>query len=212
MERLLLVVVMAAVAVAGCLGAPGPGTPTSDSETPTPSPTQAAPTEEETVSVEYVVRSGSIADSISHVYVDFAVYFAQHPEDIYACTNGAPLLDNKYDPTPTPLPTPAGQCKRFDVPRVDVAALDGTRSLGEFTANGTYSGGHTLVVHDVTIVLENGTTASDVYDTDFRSVTERTTPSGTHGIEFTVTDYEDSDKSLRWRFGVESEQFDPTSE
>lgn len=210
MNRLLLVVVL--VVVAGCLGAPGAGTPASGSETPTASPTQATPTEGETVSVEYVVRRSSMADSIAHVYVDFAVYFVQHPEDIHACTNGAPLFDNEYDPTPTPLPTPAGQCKRFEVSRVDVAALDGPQSLGEFTANRTYSGGHTLVVHDVTVVLENGTTASNVYDTDFRAVTERTPPSGTHGIEFTVTDYEDSSKSLRWRFGVESERFDPTDD
>lgn len=212
MKRLPLVVVVAAVAVAGCLGFPGDGTPASGSETPTPSPTGATSTPEETVSVEYVVRSGSIADSVSHVYVDFGVYFAQYPGDVYGCTDGAPLYDNRYDPTPTPVPTPAGQCEQFDVTRVDVAALDGARSLGEFAANGTYSGGHTLVVHDVTVVLENGTTATDVHDTDFRAVTEETTPSGTYGVEFAVTDYADSDESRRWRFGVESERFDPTDD
>lgn len=204
MPRLLLAL-LGCVVLAGCLGGPGAG--------PTPGgPTEATPTvtaEPEDVSVEYRLRAGSIADTVAHVYVDFAVYFAEHPEDVYACTDDAPLMDNQFDPTPTPLPTPAGQCERFDVPRVDLATVNGTRSLGRFDASGTYAGAHTLVVHDVTVVLENGTTADAVYDTDFRAITERSTPSGTHGVVIGVTDYRDSDRDRRWRFGVDVDRFDP---
>lgn len=206
MSRLLLAGVIAAVAAAGCVGVPGAGGPGTATGTPTPSATTASTGEP--VSVEYVVRKGSIADGVAHVYVDFAVYFASTPDDVYPCTDEAPLYDNQYDPTPTPVRTPAGLCKRFDVQRVDIAALDGPRSLGEFTADGTYDGGHTLVVHDVTVELENGTTVDDVYDTDFRAVTERTAPSGSYGVTFTVTDHAD-DESLRWRYGVDAEPFDP---
>lgn len=164
-------------------------------------------TERGNVSVDYVVRADSIADNVAHVYVDFSVYFAEYAEDIYACTEGAPLFENKYDPTPTPIATPAGHCAEFDAPRVDITTLNGTQSLGRFNASARYSGGHTLVVNDVTVVLENGTTASDVYDTDFRAITEQTTPSGIYGIEFSVTDYKDSDRDVLWRYGIDAERF-----
>jgi hypothetical protein len=205
MTRLLLAL-LACVVLAGCLGGPGADTPGG--------PTGATPTvtgtaESEEVSVEYRLRAGSIADTVAHVYLDLAVYFAEHPEDVYACTDDAPLMDNRYDATATPLPTPAGQCERFDVPPVDLAAMNDTRALGPFEASATYAEAHTLVVHDVTVVLENGSTAEDVYDTDFRAVTDRARPSGTHGVEIGVTDYRGSDENLRWRFGVAVETFDP---
>lgn len=216
MDRLAIAVLLCCVAVTGCIGSPGPGagTPTPDpgtSETPTEPTTGVTPTTGESVSVEYVVRAGSIAETVAHVHVDFAVYVAERPGDVYACTDDAPLYDNQYDPTPTPLPTPAGQCERFDVPEVDLASLDGERSLGEFDVDATYSG-HTLVVHDVTVVLENGTTASSVYDTDFRAVTEEEPPSGTYGVEIGVTDYSESDEDRSWRFGVLVDQFDPDAD
>lgn len=204
MSRLLLAL-LGCVVLAGCLG--GPGADSTHSEPNDATPTVTA--EPEDVSVEYRLRVGDIADTVAHVYVDFAVYFAEHPDDVYACTDAAPLMDNQFDPTPTPLPTPAGECERFDVPRVDLAALNDTRTLGPFTASGTYAGGHSLVVHDVTVVLENGTTAEDVYDTDFRAITEEVPPSGADGVEISVTDYQDSDENLRWRFGVDADRFDP---
>lgn len=192
------------IVLAGCLGGPGADPTTGE-------PTEATPTvtaEPENVSVEYRLRAGAIADTVAHVYVVFAVYFAEHPEDVYACTDDAPLMDNQYDATATPLPTPAGQCERFDGPRVDLTTVNGTRSLGRFNASGAAAGAHTLVVHDVTVVLENGTTANDVYDTDFRAVTERSAPSGTYGVVIGVTDHRGSDQ-VRWRFGVDLDQFDP---
>lgn len=206
MSRLALAL-LGCVALAGCLGGPGAGPAPGEPTDATPTATGTAPPED--VSVEYRLRAGAIADAVAHVYVDFAVYLAERPEDVYACTEDAPLMDNRYDPTPTPLPTPAGRCERFDVPRVDLAAMNGTRSIGPFDASGTYVGGHTLVVHDVTVVLENGSTAEDVYDTDFRTVTEQARPSRTYGVEIGVTDHRGSEQDLRWRFGVEADRFDP---
>jgi hypothetical protein len=201
-RRRYLVSVGAAVgSLAGCVDrfSGGDASPT-DSVTATPRPGQ--------VSVEYVLRAGQIPDDVAHVNVDLAVYLAERPDDIESCTAGAPLSDNRYDPTPTPLPTPAGQCTSFTVDEVDVAALDSPRLLGPFEASATYSGGHTLVVHDVTVVLDDGTTVSDVYDTDFRAVTERATPAGTYGVEIGVSDVGESDHS--WRYEVGVVRFDPT--
>lgn len=206
MSRLILAL-LGCVVLAGCLGGPGADPAPGEPPDATPSATGTATPEE--VSVEYRLRAGAIADVVTHVYLDLAVYFAEHPEDVYACTDDAPLMDNRYDATATPLPTPGGQCERFDVPRVDLVAMNGSRTLGPFEASGTYAGGHTLVVHDVTVVLENGSTAEDVYDTDFRAVTEQARPSGPYGVEIGVTDYRDSDQDVRWRFGVEVERFDP---
>jgi hypothetical protein len=206
MSRLTLAI-LGCVVLAGCLGGPGADPAPGEPSDVTPSATGTVTPED--VSVEYRLRAGAIAEAVAHVYVDFAVYLAERPEDVYACTDDAPLMDNRYDATPTPLPTPAGQCERFDVPRVDLAAMNGSRTLGPFEASGTYAGGHTLVVHDVTVVLENGSTAEDVYDTDFRAVTEQTRPSGPYGVEIGVTDHRDSDQDLRWRFGVDVERFDP---
>lgn len=206
MARLLLAF-LGCVVLAGCLGGPGAGPAPGEPTDATPTAGGTAILEE--VSVEYRVRAGAIADPVAHVYVDFAVYLAERPEDVYACTDDAPLMNNRYDATPTPLPTPAGQCERFEVPRIDLAAMNGSRTLGPFDASGTYAGGHTLVVHDVTVVLENGSTVEDVYDTDFRAVTEQARPSGTHGVEIGVTDHRDTEQTLRWRFAVGVERFDP---
>lgn len=204
-------VLLGCLVLAGCLGPPGTVPATGSANGPaTPSTMSAASTTDHgTLSFGYVVRPGSVPDAVSHVYVDFAVYLAERPDDIYACTDGAPLLDNQHDPTPTPLRTPAGQCERFDLPRVDLATLDGPRTLGRFTANASAAGAHTLVVHDVTVVLENGTAAPNVYDTDFRAVTEAAAPSGTYGVEINVTDYEGSNRDVPWRFGVDVRRFDP---
>lgn len=210
----LLVVLLGCLVLAGCLGSSGtaPTTGLVGEESPSVTSTASAvsPTESGTLSFDYVVRIASLPDAVSHVYVDFSVYLAERPGDIQACTDGAPLLDNQYDPSPTPLPTPAGQCEQFDVSRVDLSTLDGQQTLGRFTADASAAGAHTLVVHDVSVVLENGTPVSSVYDTDFRAVTEESAPSGTYGVEINVTDYEGSDRDLPWRFGIDVHRFEPS--
>lgn len=206
----LLFALLGCLVLAGCLGTPGTapttGSAEAPSETSTVSPAPAS--ESGTLSFGYVVRTASLPDAVGHVYVDFSVYLAERPGDIHACTDGAPLLDNQFDPSPTPLPTPAGRCEQFDVSRVDLATLDGQQTLGRFTADASAAGAHTLVVHDVSVVLENGTTVSSVYDTDFRAVTEESAPSGTYGVEINVTDYEGSGRDLPWRFGIDAHRYE----
>lgn len=197
----------ACIVLAGCLGGPGTGPAPTEPTDGTPMASEPSATDER-LAVSYVLRAGNMPETVAHVHLDLAVYLAEHAEDVYACTDGAPLMDNEFDPSPTPLPTAAGRCERVDVERVDLARLNGTRTLGPFTASGTYSGGHSLVVHDVTVVLENGTTATSVYDTDFRAVTEQATPSGSMGVEIGVTDHRGSD-DLRWRFAVTVDRSDP---
>lgn len=198
MQRRVIAVV-ACLVLAGCLTGPGATpTPTGDPGEPTVSPTDGG-----VVSFEYVVRPGSLPETVGHVSVDFAVYVAEHADDIYPCTDGAPLMDNQYDPTPTPLRTPAGDCTRFDVPRVDLADVGDSHTLGPFTVAASRAKAHTLVVHDVTLILANGTTASAVYDTDFRALTERSPPAGTYGIRFDVRDNRGTDRDRRWRFSIE---------
>lgn len=201
------ILLAACLVLAGCLGDPGTGPGPTGPTDGTPMASEPSATDER-LAVSYVLRAGNIPETVAHVYLDLAVYLAEHAEDVYACTDGAPLMDNEFDPSPTPLPTAAGRCERVDVERVDLARLNGTRTLGPFTASGTYSGGHSLVVHDVTVVLENGTTATSVYDTDFRAVTEQATPSGSMGVEIGVADHRGSD-DLRWRFAVTVDRYDP---
>ena len=69
-----------------------------------------------------------------------------------------------------------------------------------------------LVVHDVTVVLANGTETTAVYDTDFRAITERSAPRGRYGVEISVTDYRGADRDLPWRFGIEATRFAPADE
>lgn len=195
------------IALAGCVGAPGAGTATDATPDSRPGTTATG----EPAVVEYVVRAGPLPDTVRHVYVEFAVYFAERPDDLVPCTDGAPLMDNRYDPTPTPVRTPAGQCASADLGRVDLVALESPRSLGELAVNGSVDGGHTLVVHDVTIVLQNGSTATAVHDTDFRAILDESPPAGTYGVEIGVTDFNSTDESRPWRFGVNVERFDPTA-
>lgn len=211
MPRAVLALVCCLV-LAGCLGGPGavasPGTPEGPSPTAAGEPTTAGGE----VAVEYVVRTGDLPASVRHVSVELAVYFAERPEDVYPCTDDAPLMDNRYDPTPTPLRTPAGRCVAVDLGRIDLAGPNGSRTLNRVAVNRSLAGAHTLVVHDVTVVLENGSAAERVHDTDFRAITERAAPRGRYGVEISVRDYRGTDRDLPWRFGVEATRFDPADE
>lgn len=199
------------VVLAGCLGGPGAVTPPGTGDAPSPTAANPPPTGGE-VAVEYVIRAGAIPASVRHVYVDLAVYLAERPDDVYPCTSDAPLLNNRYDPTPTPLRTPAGRCAAFDLSRIDLAGPNGSRTVERVAVNRRIAGAHTLVVHDVTIVLENGSTASRVHDTDFRALTERSAPTGSYGVEISVMDYRGTDRDLSWRFGIEATRYDPADE
>lgn len=205
-----LAAVLCCLAVCGCLGAPS-ATPTATgvpADTPalTPTPTAAsnvtatptasavpsgsdAPTTTGgNVSVAYVVRLDSVPAHVANVTVEFeGVYFAEQSDDLIGCAGVSPLMDNRYDPTPTPLPTPAGACQEFPAPTVELNDTGVTHSLGTFEASGRFDGGHMLVVGDVRVVLANGTEPTQVYDTDFRASHRESRPEGTVGVGFTIT-------------------------
>lgn len=205
----LIAVLLGVVVISGCLGGTVGGSPSPAPSTVGASePTASASTTGER-SFAYVVRAGGIPDGIAHVYLDLAVYLAERPGDVVACTEGAPLFDNRYDPEPTPVRTPAGDCETVEVPRIDLAAVNGSRTLGPFSRSDTYAGGHSLVVHDLTIVLENGSTATAVHDTDFRAVFEESPAAGRYGVLIGVTDHRGAEGAPPWRFGIEVERFDP---
>lgn len=213
MRRRPLCALLGCLLVAGCLGVSGVGSPTATPAEPTATPTGTATatptaTPPETprptrAVASYAVHPGPVAEGVAHVYVAFALYLAERPEDVHACTDDAPLMDNRYDPTPTPLPTPAGECRRVDAERVDLAALEGPRTLVRVETAGE-TAAHSLVVHDVTVVLENGTTARRVHDTDFRAMTERQPPNGSYAVELGVVDRGSAGPD--WRFEVTVEQ------
>lgn len=204
----------------GCLSSPegtnSPGesdtrSPTrsrTDSPTTTGSPTSTSPP----VTASYLVRPGPIADGVAELRIQPAVYLAERDGEAVFCTDGAPLFDNRYDPTATPVPVPEGDCEGFALRTVDVAGLDDARSLGTVEAAGRFDGGHTLVVHDTTVVLDDGTTTTDVHDTDFRVLTEGSAPSGRYGFEVGVRDEGPAaERDTRWRWTVTVTRFDPVA-
>ncbi|MFC7142611.1 hypothetical protein ACFQMA_22605 [Halosimplex aquaticum] len=192
---------------------PTPGSETSHRSTPAESTTSdgrsGTPTAAGNVSVEYLVRVDSLPDHVANVTIEFgSAYFSEVPDDLRSCSGVEPLMDNRYDPTPTPLPTPAASCWEADAPSVTLAPGDGTRSLGRFTASERYSGGHMLVVRDVVVTLENGTAATQIYDTDFRAVYRTEPAAGRHGVGFTV-DY-DPTPGERRDYVIDVDWFEPT--
>lgn len=125
------------------------GTPT-NSPTTTVDPTATpAPTE-----VEYVVRPGEIPAEFASVRLTFRAVFAERSEEVGRCSPG--MLIGPYKPTPTPLEPADGRCVKTDAVTVDLAALDGPRSLGTVTAPG-FTSGHGLLVTRVEATLHNGT-------------------------------------------------------
>ncbi|MFB6151314.1 MAG: hypothetical protein ABEJ40_05855 [Haloarculaceae archaeon] len=217
----------------GSQDTPGSGSPTLTpapvDPAPTPTPTQARTpepaitpvtptgdpglkgprTDRGALSVSYVVTGESFPSNVSHVYVDFVAYVTEKSDDVGPCIGTHSLYSNRYDPTPTPLPTPAGRCEAFDAGRVDVANLAGATVLGPFEANATYSGAHALFVSDVTVVLDDGTEATDVYDTNFRAIEVSGRPDGMYGVSFSVTDLAGTNATVAWRYDVDAEPFEP---
>jgi len=160
-------------------------------------------------SVEYVIRMDSLPDHVANVTIEFGgVYFSERSDDIDSCAGVQPPMDNRYDPTPTPLPTPAGACwDAGSASAVTFVSGDGERSLGTFEAPGRFDGGDMLVVRDVVVRLENGTAAKKVYDTDFNVA--RTEPA-TETVGLAVSISYDPDSTDRpWDYTVETSLFDP---
>lgn len=199
---------------AGTVTPTAPSAPT-DTETPTstdaepsaststdagtpPSPSTSIP---EPVTVEYVVRAGSIPDEFDSVTVHFEVEFAENRGDVRECTGT--VLDSRYDPTPTPLPSPTGECRTVEDVTVDLTEVNGTHSLGNVTVPGRFGAEHALVVRDVVPVYENGTRVERIHDTDFRGPYRH--GAGRWGLEIGVSDAPDD---VGWTYQVDAELLD----
>lgn len=195
---------------AGCLsGAPGAGPSAPDTpvtETPTATSPTAAPTAApDPVTVEYRVRAGAVPDEFESVTVTFRAVFVDRTTDLGPCY--PEVHSGPYKPTLTPIATPAGGCHRSESVTVDLAELDGTRSLGTFTAPGSASG-HALLVTDVTATRRNGTSVTGIKNIGGAELLESPErPAGTHGVNVsveTVEDGRDYDYWLVW------ERFEPS--
>lgn len=192
---------------AGCLGSPS-GTAAPDTSTPTDTPTDvhtrsdgsttpesdassgtASPPAESEVSVAYAVGAGELPEEVESVEVTMAVVFTAHDDG--RCWRDT--FVGPYKPTITPIKTPdEGDCHRSEALTMDLADLDGNRSLGRFTAPGSYDAGHALVVTDVTATYENGTTVSGLRGADgVRANVAWGRPDGSHHVAFRMDAYED---------------------
>ncbi|MEF8884281.1 MAG: hypothetical protein V5A44_04055 [Haloarculaceae archaeon] len=164
---------------------------------PTPTPADFA--------VEYLVTGGSFPDAFQSVTVEFEVAFAQRADDLDYCIGG--LFSGKYEPTATPLPTPAGDCRSVSGITVNLTGLDGTRSLGPFVAPGRFDGAHALVATDFVAVYENGTRVTDIDDIDFVVHRQEGRDPGYYGVQIGVTG--ETAPGEPWRYAVVQRSFDP---
>lgn len=226
MKRTLIIGVCLIPLVAGCtvgpLGSAG-STPTgSESQTPTvqppsestPTTTNSPPSPARTMSspeaagdtraINYVIRSGSIPDEFSSVYVTARVVFVDQPADLGPCYPR--VFSGPYKPTLTPISTPSGECHRSVPVTVDLTDMTGERSLGNFTAPRTTSG-HALLITDLRVERHNGTTVKSIRNIGGAELIRSSNPpEGPYGVELTietVTDDRSYDYWLVW------DRFDP---
>lgn len=200
------------VVLGGCLGGPAAETDTPGAtDTPTLDPTTTAPTEPptaatpdvthtpmadrgtptpatggETTTVEYVVRAGDLPDEVASANVTMAVAFAE--SNIYHCDGDVRSAGSGGFSTPTQTPDLDRDldCLRYGNVTLDLADLNGSRSLGAFSVPSSAVAEYALVVRDVSLTLDDGTVVEDVYAERFRAHTARDARSRTVGVEIDV--------------------------
>jgi hypothetical protein len=190
-------------ALAGCLG--GPGAATSPEQSPgdaSPTDAAASPTATGNATAEYVVRAGDLPDEFAAAEVTLQVVFVESAADLGPCY--PEVFTGPYRPTITPVPPPEGACYRSETVTLDLAALDGERSL---TFEGPASAeGQALLLTNATLRDANGAAVLDVRgatDTDLVTV-EAAPGDGPHGVEVRVDSYDDREYGY-WLFGREFE-------
>ncbi|QLH81784.1 hypothetical protein [Halosimplex pelagicum] len=197
------------VVLGGCAGAPGTGSETpGPTDTLTPERTTTAPTAPETpdgtptptaeegtptpaasgenTTVEYVVRAGDLPAEVAAANVTLGVAFAD--TSIYNCDGVSPSDASGSFSTPTQTPDLDRDldCLRYGGLSLDLADLNGSRSLGSYAVPASAVAEYSLVVRDVTVTLENGTVVDDVYAEAFRAHTARDARSRAVGVEIDI--------------------------
>jgi hypothetical protein len=196
----LALLLVASSVLGGCLGGPGsPGTPTDQSPTDPSATTTDAPTENATV--EYVVEAGDLPDAVASAEVTLQVVFVTDTADLGPCY--PEVFSGPYRPTITPLPPPAGECYRSETTTLDLAELDGERSLAFEGPASTE--GHALLLTTATLRDANGSAVANVRgasDTDLATV-EESPGDGPYRVEIRIDAYDDRNYDY-WLFGRRS--------
>lgn len=185
MERTALALLVALSLVsAGCFGQAPDAAPTD----PSPGSPSATPTGN--VSVEYRVTAGDLPAEFRSVNVTLRVVFVEDGGDIPACWRET--FRGPYKPTPTPVATPTGGCHWSAPVTVDLTDVSGSRSLGPFTAPGSYAAGHGLIVTEIGATDRNGSSVSGIRGTGGHVANVVRGRSDTPlGVELAVESYRD---------------------
>jgi hypothetical protein len=197
-----VLLLMLSVLLGGCLGGPGSpdaptdGSPADAGDTTTSPGSVTTPTENATV--EYAVRAGDLPDAVASAEVTLQVVFVTDTADLGPCY--PEVFSGPYRPTITPLPPPAGECYRSETVTLDLADLNGERSL---TFAGPASAeGHALLLANATLRDADGSAMLSVRgarDTELASV-EESPGGGPHVVEIRVDAYDDREYDY-WVFG-----------
>lgn len=164
----LLIALLVLGVAAGCLST-GSG-PSTEEATPTveSTPTETVPSTETPTaetprgdrSVEYVIESGGVPDSIESANVTAQVVFVESDQDFSRDACWRETYYGPYKPTPTPLPGPSDECHRSQAVSIDLTEMD--RHTVSATVPDGADAGHGFIVTDVVALYPNGTTVSKV--------------------------------------------------
>lgn len=172
-------------------------TPT-DATTPTP-PTPAPPGG----TAAYVLGTGSLPDGFASANATLAVVFVEQAADLGPCYSG--IYRGPYKPTPTPIPPADGPCHRpaTGTVTVDLADLDGNRTVAEVTVpSGTR--GHALVLTNLTVTRADGSEVSAVKNAGGGELlAEPAPPSGRYVVTLSIDEVDDQrayDYRVTWEY------------
>jgi hypothetical protein len=170
-----------ALALVGCAGGTG-GAPDSPTGTATAAPPPAT--------VTYVVRAGPVPAEFASLTLRPRAVFVTDAADLGPCYPAA--YGGPYEPTITPLPTPAGDRVRTRSYEVVVTDLDGPRTL---TVEAPASArGHALLAAEARATHRNGSTVGEIRGATTTELAEfegRPVDGARHGVTVRVDAHDD---------------------
>ncbi|MFB6200723.1 MAG: hypothetical protein ABEI98_01805 [Halorhabdus sp.] len=174
----LTICVVLLLSVGGCLGTqsadsttrqpepttqPAPSTTQSTTATTQSTDTQATSTSPAD-SVVYHITGSAAPDELKAATATVRIVLAERGTDLGPCW--ADVYRGPYQPTITPIATPAGTCHRSDAVAIDLTDTNRTVS----TPVPDDSSGHAFVVTDIRVTLPNGTVTAAIRDTGGQEV------------------------------------------